>query len=137
MLLTLLSFCLVNNAYADWFGKKLSFYECNNQIEMTSCSSKCKKDSEIKFEFLVDKKNSRVMNKSYLNAKLTDSFLYENCKIFNDKNWDCTSEYSLGKKSITHITKMNDGVFSAYSRSIFISNANQVTSTESGFVCAK
>jgi hypothetical protein len=136
-LLVLIVFSCTSNAYANWFSNKLSVYECKSEYEATSCSSKCKKDAELKLEFLVDKKNSRVMTKWYMDKKISNSGVSENCKIFNDKNWDCTSEHTFGNRSDTYINKMNNGIFSAFTRNIFVSNTNQVTSKESNFICAK
>ncbi len=108
------SFLLLNSfsSYANFFEKKLYVYECPKNLYST-CNDGCKK-SDLQVSFLINKKDNTVMIKSYYKGS-TNSSVYENCKIFNDKNWDCSStlEFVSDDRRVisNYIRKMNDGIF--------------------------
>ena len=65
----------------------------------------------MKYSFLVNKDDKTVMHKTYIKSEMMGSYLYENCKIFDKKNWDCSSTSNLFVIYSQRI-KMIDGVFS-------------------------
>jgi len=69
----------------------------------------------------------------------TNSTVYENCKIFNDKNWDCSSKnefFSKDRNVISHyIRKMNDGIFTSIAYTdIFTKNLETIVDSNA---CAR
>lgn len=62
---------------------------CNSGKKFDCSDCGTGKKSNQTMAFLVDKKQSRVMNMEYLNGDFQKSFLNENCSIFDDKNWVC------------------------------------------------
>ncbi len=136
ILIVLLMTSFYQSGYA-FFEKKLNFYECDNQFQISSCTSGCKKDNKLKFEFIVDKNNSRVMQKIYSGSDVLNSVVFESCKIFDSKNWDCSAESTFYGISDTFHRKMNNGIYSSYHAQIKVSKNNQATFKDSNFVCAK
>ena len=102
----------------------LNVYGCEEKniskdgLDLLNCTDRCKRytfDEENTklafFGFTVDKEGSKVLHRTYVNKELGESTVYENCKIFDNKNWDCSSEEkSQGLYTINTI-KMNKGIF--------------------------
>lgn len=74
-------------------------------------------ESGTEMEFLIDRSSKSVSQITYYRsgslANMPPSSLtYENCKIFDEKNWDCTeSETFASGVSSEHIKKMVKGVY--------------------------
>lgn len=127
-------------ANADWFSNKLNQYTCKNEYEIYACSKNCKKESNYQSEFLVDKKNARVLRKDFENNQPFGSVTYDTCKIFDNKNWDCTetssSDVPAGILSGTYISKMDNGIFYSHLTSKIISSKG-VKTISNHYSCAK
>ena len=138
----LLILCLFSmTAHAGWFDKKLTVYGCPNAEAGKSCSNKCTKLKEVNVNFLVDKSQKTVLKKVYLEGRLTQSETFQNCKIFNEDNWDCSKrdEESLrGVGLIVTITedKMADGIYMSAYKSDKFSNTTFNNILDMGH-CAK
>jgi len=132
------TFLLLNSfsSYANFFEKKLYIYECPKN-KYATCNDGCKK-SDLQVSFLLNKKENTVLLKSYFKGN-TNSTIFDNCKIFNDKNWDCSSKnefFSKDRNVISHyIRKMNDGIFTSIGYTdIFTKNLETIVDSS---VCAR
>jgi len=129
----------------------LNVYECkeknipNVSLDLLNCTDTCKRftfDVENTqfafFGFTVDKDGSKVLHRTYVNKELGESTVYENCKIFDNKNWDCSSEKkSLGVDTI-NIIKMNKGIFMNLQTSkYFIAKSMLIKEEVNVSVCGK
>jgi hypothetical protein len=108
-------------ANAGWFEKKLSSYSCPTESDATACSSKCSKLINPSYQevFSIDKKNKTVLRKSFEDEKYVESVILENCKVFDDNNWDCSSyaEYTSGTHM--HTYKMGNGIVTSITHNIW------------------
>ncbi len=74
--------------------KKYSQYICTPPGYSESCSEKCTKQKEdIKLTFIADKDSKSVLQTTFTNGEQTNTFVRKNCTIFNNENWDCSSEF--------------------------------------------
>lgn len=75
------------------------------------------------------------MKKWYSDGKLFSTSTYEKCKVFDDKNWDCTTEVKSDYDNstlFTYYARMNDGIYHAYR------DGPAITNRELKFIhCAK
>jgi len=80
----------------------------------------------MNLSFLVDKYQKSVLKKLYLEGKIIDSTTFQNCKIFNEQNWDCSTREKLDFKnqSLVHTNedKMTDGIYISTHTSNMYSN---------------
>ena len=91
---------------------KLTVYQCTDKGFTESCTKTCEKNEKMKYAFLTNKSEKNVMQKIYFNDEMAGSLLHENCKIFNDSNWDCSSSTELTAINYSNNIKMIDGIFS-------------------------
>jgi len=89
-------------SYAFWGPRTYQIYECSSSAQAHSCEQ-CKFISKGKF--LVNKDQKFVISQVEIGRSKTDA----NCRIIDDKNWDCSSTDTTA--GITTIIKnqMNDG----------------------------
>ena len=75
-----------------------------------------------------------VLVKFYSKGIFSSSYVEENCKIFNDKNWDCsTSMFIRNGPWTTHqVNRMTDGIWTQGGYTSPATKFNDKTS-----VCAK
>ena len=81
-----------------WLTKKIVFLFNSKNIKLT-------------FGITVDKEGGKVLQKVYRNKEIVQSEIFENCKIFDNKNWDCSSKKSFMNTSNNKTVKMNNGIF--------------------------
>lgn len=102
------------------FTQKLTQYKCKDSSSATHCfGCEVSKHGE-KVDFLVNKNNQTVMQRTFVKIRgeaIVTSDLYDNCKIFDAKNWDCSNSFmsSNGNYHNTH-SVMAGNVFSYYSK---------------------
>lgn len=104
----------------------LNAYECEkkefflNQEDYLNCSESCKKitledenskNSKVTFGITVDKEGNKVLHRIYKNKEIMQSEVFGNCKIFDKKNWDCSSKESFMNTRTENNIKMNNGIF--------------------------
>jgi hypothetical protein len=98
-------------ANAGIFDKKLTIRQCANE-QYAECND-CKK-SDLQYDFLLNKNDKTVMRRIFFNGT-SESKIEENCKIFDEKNWDCSknTEFSTGSFTVitNYISKMTNGVY--------------------------
>lgn len=100
-------FIVSNYAYSE---KLLNIYEdCKNNV---NCSDGCKK-SPLKIQFLVDKNQRIVKSITTGNGQIISSRIFENCKIFDSNNFDCSSSIA-NKAFFEHV--MTNGIYSEHWR---------------------
>ena len=110
----------------------LDIYNCNfnpknsysNEMKsFLNCSDPCKKYSKkmdsgefvkITQGFIVNNIDKTVLEKIYRNDKIMDSNIYENCKIFNNENWDCSYVSTDSNTYEQVFRKMNNKIYSSY-----------------------
>jgi hypothetical protein len=104
------------NANAGFLDNKLTVYHCKNN-ESFNCGKDCTK-TDAKVEFLLNKDDKTILRKMYLDGRV-DSSVFQKCKIFNDKNWDCSERSETSSKGRIVISnnsdKMVDGVYQSKS----------------------
>jgi hypothetical protein len=107
-----INLCLLLCILSACGEKKLTLYQCTSKGFAESCTKTCEQNEKMKYVFLINKNEKNVMQKIYLNNEMQGSLLHENCKIFNDSNWDCSTEKKWEEVSYENNIKMVDGVFS-------------------------
>lgn len=83
---------------------KLDWYECSTEEQLRSCN-KCKKTGVV--SLLADKNNNFVLMQ--LDSGETQEI--ENCRIFDSKNWSCSSNSSDASNILITQYAMISGVF--------------------------
>ena len=86
-------------------------YRCEEKGSSANTCEDCKLDKEFKFQFIVSKESNSVMQIVFIDDLQTGSITYKNCTIFNDKNWDCSDDFSSIRRSVF---KMSNGKLSSY-----------------------
>ena len=112
----------------------LTAYECERkEFSMLSedylnCSGSCKKitwededdkklrDTKFLYGFTTNKDSNSVLYKIYKNNDIVHSEVFENCKIFDKKNWDCSSKKKIADINSEENIKMNNGIFIKHSQ---------------------
>ncbi len=107
--------------------QRLTVYSCPSSIDAEACI-RCKRQSitdgvkSTGMDFLVNKSAASVMRRDFfkVNGKeIVQPILYEKCKIFDEKNWDCGEiDISLGSYTKKYVA-MTNGIFSSYSEENF------------------
>ena len=90
---------------------KYPLYRCSYGSFSEQCTNACVIDKQFETQFIVDKDSSSVMEIIYYKGEQSGSILNDKCKILNNKNWDCSDDYS---HEIRSVRKMANGIFSAY-----------------------
>ncbi len=107
----------------------LAAYECekkgflSSNLDLLNCSGNCKKialededdkklrDTKFTFGLTANKESSKVLYRIYKNKEVILSEVFENCKIFDIRNWDCSSEEKFMNTRTINNVKMNNGIF--------------------------
>jgi len=124
------------------YSKQLDLYKCEKLSVAENCTHGC---SPLLFggpfgrvDFEVNDKNKMVLVKYYRGGNLAHTYVLENCKIFNTKNWDCSDSMFIqkGPWTVFNINKMSDGIWTngTYTSS---SKINKETASTLGGTCAK
>lgn len=98
-------FCLVFLLVGCDSENRMTIYRCEDGDYADSCEH-CKIDKEFKFQFLVSKESSSVMQIFFFEDLQSGSTTHKNCIIFNDKNWDCSDDYTNNPRKVL---KMSNG----------------------------
>jgi hypothetical protein len=73
-------------------NQKLSYHTCSTPRDAMVCSGTCEKNEDLVMEHEVNEKKNSVLQKVYFKGELVQANIYEYCKIFDKKNWDCSTE---------------------------------------------
>ncbi len=95
--------------------KMYSMYKCQDGA-VPACDDSCIKQA-VKISYLINKEEKSVMGKSYIDGKNTYSHVRKNCVIFNEQNWDCSTEEKT-PPFLTVKDMMSDGVHKFYIQTI-------------------
>ena len=95
--------------------KMYSMYKCQDGA-VPACDDTCEKQP-VKISYLINKEEKSVMGKSYIEGKNTYSHVRKNCVIFDENNWDCSTEEKT-PPFITVKDTMSDGVHKFYIQTI-------------------
>ncbi len=111
-------------------GNKVTVYSCLDATSAESCSDKCTKPESfnLSYSFITDKDSKSVMMVAYKGSEQIGSVTSENCKIFSNENWDCSTYMPYGSNTY----KMTNGIFSQYT-----TFKDQTPSAPSHAACAK
>ena len=117
---------------------KKTAYECIPKDSANSCNKDCTNsaDINIQYSFMPNKEKNIVLKKIFLDGKIVTSNVLENCKIFDDKNWDWSSTTNIEYLISENIEKMNDGIYTRYPKLIDTKNFDDRLSKEIG-TCTK
>ena len=89
------------------YAKQFKVYSCDFIRDAESCSKNCRFDPELAYEFMVEKNNKIVLKKVFEKGQYIGSRTYDNCRIFDETNWDCSKV-----EGISRITqKMTNGIY--------------------------
>ncbi len=108
-----------------------SMYKCQDGA-VPACDDSCIKQA-VKISYLINKEEKSVMGKSYIDGKNTYSHVRKNCVIFNEQNWDCSTEEKT-PPFLTVKDMMSDGVHKFYIQTI---NINTKTLNITNASCTK
>lgn len=95
--------------------KMYSMYKCQDGA-VPACDDTCIKQP-VKISYLINKEEKSVMGKSYIDGKNTYSHVRKNCIIFDENNWDCSTEEKV-PPFVTVKDMMSDGVHKFYIQTI-------------------
>ena len=99
----------ISPVHAGFFDKKLQQYICPSHADALNCSSECEKYNGGFIEFKVDKNHSFVSFTVYDNKKIAAQGVDEDCKIIDEKNWNCSTDSS---PQMLSVSQMVNGVYS-------------------------
>ena len=105
-------------------------YKCSAIDQAYQCSVGCLPERvDVRFEFLVSSEKGMVMTSAYRDGKLIGSSTVEECKVFDEKNWDCSSrsENSMGTAYTSYINKMVNGLHVGGREVTFLNEARTVS----------
>lgn len=113
----------------------LTAYECEKKEfsllseDYLNCSGSCKKitwededdkklrDTKFSYGLTTNRDSKSVLYKIYKNKEIVHSEVFENCKIFDKKNWDCSTEKDIASITLEEKNiKMNNGIFINHSQ---------------------
>ena len=92
--------------------KKYNLYSCEGGSFSEQCSQQCKIKKDFESQFLIDKSSNSISEIIFYKGKKSGSITTKNCIIFDEKNWDCSSENI--DVSTKKTTKMANGIYSDY-----------------------
>lgn len=101
--------------------KMYSMYKCQDGA-VPACDDTCIKQP-VKISYLINKEEKSVMGKSYIDGKNTYSHVRKNCIIFDENNWDCSTEEKT-PPFITVKDMMSDSVHKFYIQTINMNTKN-------------
>jgi hypothetical protein len=90
----------------------LDFFSCSSEGATFACED-CKLIKELQIHFSINKEKSTVLRKDYYQNTLSSSNVYENCHVFDDNNWDCSTRIS-GSPPSKLVSIMIDGKWKQY-----------------------
>lgn len=97
---------------ADSRASQLRILSCKNITAIESCSKNCSFVPEkITVEFIVNKEKNIVMRKTFVDGDFKNSLTFQNCRIFDEKNWDCSESQSYSNAEIVKTEKMTNGIY--------------------------
>ena len=110
--------------------KKYTNFSCKYKEDANACSDSCVGDDDYKFSFMINKENRSVMIKYYEKDKIYRSSLLENCKIFDEKNWDCSEDNVYSDRIHYRIKKMTSGIYTSINKTIDTTNYHDINEME-------
>lgn len=117
------------------YAARYSYFNCGDKEVLTSDCRACKENRDIEVEFLLNREQNSVMKKMYAKdqngKKVTFSRVVKDCKIFDDKNWECNNEESTRINRIirdqSSIFEMVDGVHRLMLRTCWTGSGHSCT----------
>lgn len=88
---------------------KMTVYECPTLSDSMSCSSKCIKNDNMKWEFKVNVNKALIIKNKYVSNRLVHSDSLDDCKVVDEKNWVCKTVID---PKLTHTFSMTNGIYS-------------------------
>ena len=112
-----------NNSYLD-------AYDCDSSTSVSVCKGKCKLKDDIKLSFKTNKEDRKVMMIVYERdtKKTTGSIVIDNCTVFDDKNWSCSSTSDGKKNAYLSTDKMTNGIFASEKNYVNLISLENVSS---------
>jgi hypothetical protein len=83
---------------------RMSMYRCEDYANYAHSCEHCTLDKKFNLQFLVSKEHSSVMQIIFYDGLQTGSITHKECTIFNDKNWDCSQDFTNNPRSILKIS---------------------------------
>jgi hypothetical protein len=108
-------------------SKQSKLYSCSTFRDAETCSINCTYTKST-IEFEVNKEKNMILYKIYNDGNFSGSGVKENCKIFDGKNWDCSSSTFLSNYSNEMMDRMTNGIYS---------DAIKSSVGDSGGICSK
>jgi hypothetical protein len=96
----------------DSKASQLQYLSCKNITAIESCSRNCFTVTEkISIDFIINKEKNIVMRKTFVDGDFKTSLTLQNCRIFDEKNWDCSESQSYSNAEIVKTEKMTNGIY--------------------------
>ena len=74
---------------------KYSWLLCEKGTDAYSCSGSCKEVNGMSADFKINAEKNTVIYLQYQDKKLGYTETLENCKVIDNKNWECNSDYGM------------------------------------------
>ena len=120
-------------------NEQLSVHYCAEKTNAISCDMGCVISTGIKYSFLINSDQRSVMQTLYEDGEQRGSLIHNKCIIFDERNWDCSSDKEFPKFLASTTVKMVNGKFISYLESYgeHPSEANKKIFNSEKFLCAK
>lgn len=117
------------------FAGKYTQFGCGTKdVNIEDCEQ-CEIKKDIEVEYLLNKSQRIVMSKTYKNdankKTIVGSVTFENCKIFDEDNWDCSNStaYFGGTAFLLNDILMVDGNFISKNKACSIKSSKMECNT--------
>jgi len=111
---------------------KYDLYDCTNNV---GCSGQCEKKGKS-VTFKVNSSKSLVIMSVYEQGELHSTATFDNCKVIDNINWDCSTQIESQSSMVYRSTKMVNAVYSNILTNFLMTTAG-LTAKVIGEVCAK
>ena len=76
------------------FARYSTFF-CDLGKDVPSCSGTCELEKSMVMDFKINADKNNIIALTYVDNKLAESKLLEDCKIVDKKNWQCSNSYTM------------------------------------------
>ena len=74
---------------------RYSWLVCEKGTDAYSCSGSCKEEKGVSADFKINAEKNAVIYLQYQDKKLGYTKTLENCKVIDNKNWECDDHYGM------------------------------------------
>ena len=74
---------------------KYTFSFCYKKGDAPSCSGTCETEKGWVRDYKINTENNTIIQSDYIDNKLVDTEVLEDCKIVDKKNWQCANNVTM------------------------------------------